>query len=235
MLVPKVLILFLIRNSGTVNYPYITLSELRRPLGPLTKKARHSPTALINREQVQGQVFLASICWFADVTDSVSTKGRCSWWCHGRKRTPLPSALSRSTTPERKHQQPSERRDKARPKGDCQAVLRYMYSRYRPQRPNMGLSVARPSSYLWPHGLILNSILLLRAVSAGVLSGCSASAPSPLLVSKAWMLDRHTMGLPAKARVLLPFFLLESDPTWSFFRLHGYYGRPLSLRRGAWS
>lgn len=78
MLVPKVLILFLIRNSGTVNYPYITFSELRIPLGPLTQKARHSLTALINREQVQGQVFLASICWFADVTDSVSTKGRHS-------------------------------------------------------------------------------------------------------------------------------------------------------------
>lgn len=95
MLVPKVLILFLIRNSGTVNYPYITFSELRIPLGPLTQKARHSLTALINREQVQGQVFLASICWFADVTDSVSTKGRCSWWCHGRKRTPSRSHEAR--------------------------------------------------------------------------------------------------------------------------------------------
>ncbi|KAM7460551.1 hypothetical protein LguiB_036093 [Lonicera macranthoides] len=57
MLVPKVLILFLIRNSGTVNYPYLTFSELRIPLGPLTQKARHSLTALINREQVQGLLF----------------------------------------------------------------------------------------------------------------------------------------------------------------------------------
>lgn len=40
MLVPKVLILFLIRNSGTVNYPYLTFSELRIPLGPLTQKKR---------------------------------------------------------------------------------------------------------------------------------------------------------------------------------------------------